>query len=91
MITTLDKLVEDGDLAGKEYGKSKIYLLNQDKIPKVDEKDMEKMKNGMNRRKKEMEELQTDCKDLKTTLANVSAELTNEEIKENIIKTKKMV
>lgn len=73
---TLDKLVEKQKALVKEYGKVKIYLINQKLIPEVNETELEELdtqilelSNELESGKNEVKELQNRMKELKNTLS----------------------
>lgn len=91
MQKALDSLVDSGDLQVKEFGKAKVYLLNQGSIPQVDEKEMEKLQKKVAERKAEFVKTQGEVKDYQATLKEITAQLTDDQIKSEIEKYKKMV
>jgi len=91
MQKALDNLVDSGELQVKEFGKAKVYLLNQSTIPQVDEKEMEKLKKKVAERKAELVKTQGEVKDYQATLKELTAQLTDDQIKSEIEKYKKLV
>lgn len=87
----LDNLVDSGELQAKEFGKAKIYLLNQQNIPQVSVEDMDKLKENLNEIKKEHTKLSEEVKEMNTYLKNLNNQLTNEQLTEEIEKYKKLV
>jgi 26S proteasome regulatory subunit, ATPase 3, interacting protein len=87
----LDALVDSGELQMKEFGKAKVYLLNQGSIPTVDEKDMERLKANLNKVKKEHDAVNEEVKDLNAMLKDLNSQLTDEQIEEEIKKYQKSV
>lgn len=72
----LDKLVEKQKVLVKEYGKVKIFLINQKLIPEVNEIELEELdtqiselNNELESGKNEVKELQNRMKELKNTLS----------------------
>ena len=82
----LDQLSEEGEIQMKEYGKSKIYLINQKNIPLVDPQEMENLKNQMNEKKIEHGNLLNDIKVLKKKEADINNQLNNEQLEQEIEK-----
>ena len=70
----------------KEYGKAKIYLINQKNIPLVDPVEMETLKNEMNDRKNEHSILGNEIKVLKKKETDLNFQLSNEQIEIEIEK-----
>ena len=70
----------------KEYGKAKIYLINQKNIPLVDPVEMETLKNEMNVRKNEHSILGNEIKVLKKKETDLNFQLSNEQIEIEIEK-----
>lgn len=87
----LDALAESGELQMKEFGKARVYLLNQANIPTVDEKEMEKLKNDLAKAKKEHAAYELEAKEMRAQLKELEAQLTNEQLIEEIKKYEKMV
>lgn len=87
----LDSLVDEGQLQMKEFGKAKLYLLNQQNIPQVSAKEMEKLKDGMNKAKQEHTKLTEEVKEMGQYLKNLTNQLTNEQLDDEIEKYKKLV
>ena len=82
MQKALDKLVEKEELQLKEFGKNKVYLLNQNAVPDFDEKDMAELKVRLAERKAEHNQLDEECKKLNKIIKDTSAQLTNEELEQ---------
>ncbi|MCL4128774.1 UNVERIFIED_CONTAM: hypothetical protein GTU68_029210 [Idotea baltica] len=81
---SLDSLVEKGSIKEKTYGKQKVYVVNQDEFPPLDEAKLREM----DFRIKELtEELQLKAKELaevETKLKTLGASLTTEEAESQI-------
>lgn len=87
----LDQLTDEGELQMKEYGKAKIYLINQKNIPKVDPGEMENLKTSLEAKKSEHVELTNEVKALKKKEADLNNQLTNEQLEEEIDKFENLV
>ena len=87
----LDSLVEEGQLQIKEFGKAKLYLLNQQNIPQISAKEMDKMKEGMNKVKQEHTKLTEEVKEMALYLKNLTAQLTNDQLDAEIEKYQQLV
>ena len=87
----LDQLTDEGDLQMKEYGKAKIYLINQKNIPKVDPAEMENLKTSLEAKKSEHAELTNEVKALKKKEADLNNQLTNDQLEEEIDKFENLV
>ena len=75
----------------KEYGKAKIYLINQKNIPKVDPAEMENLKTSLEAKKSEHAELTNEVKALKKKEADLNNQLTNDQLEEEIDKFENLV
>ncbi|CAI2369696.1 unnamed protein product [Moneuplotes crassus] len=76
----LDALTEENILTCKEYGKAKIYLINQDIFPETTNEDLEKLDKEIDTKKKEFEELDAKLKSLNSDLRKIKIEPTNAEL-----------
>lgn len=68
----------------KEYGKSKIYLINQKNIPVVDPKEMENLKILLEKGKTKHTSLSNEIKTLKKKETELNNQLSNEQLEEEI-------
>lgn len=87
----LDSLASAGELQVKEFGKAKIYLLNQKNIPDVNQSELDEIT-------KEVQELRTTHRQLTEEVKGLTAELkdlqnqpTDEQIDADIVKYENMV
>lgn len=87
----LDSLTDAGELQMKEFGKAKIYLLNQKSIPDVNQSELDQLT-------KEVQELRTAHRELTDEIKSLTAELkelqnapTEEQLDAEIAKYEKMV
>ena len=55
--SALDELVDDKVISVKDYGKSKVYIINQDRFGEVDEEQLYKMDEDISEKKWELEDL----------------------------------
>ena len=82
----LDQLSEEGELQMKEYGKARIYLINQKNVPEADKTEMEELKIGLEKCKIEHTSLNNEIKALKKKEIELNNQLTNEELETEIEK-----
>lgn len=82
----LDQLSEEGELQMKEYGKARIYLINQKNVPEADKTEMEELKNSLEKCKIEHTSLSNEIKALKKKEIELNNQLTNEELESEIEK-----
>ena len=75
----------------KEYGKSKIYLLNQKNIPQIDEKQMDSLNKKLGEVKLKYNSENEEYKEMNTLLKELQTQPTNEELGKEIEKYKKLV
>jgi Fe2+ or Zn2+ uptake regulation protein len=87
----LDQLSEAGEIHMKEYGKSKIYLMNQKNIPDVDEQEVDKLNKTLNRLKEEFATEKEEYKEMQTSLKLYQAQPTNAEVDNEIEKYTKLL
>jgi 26S proteasome regulatory subunit, ATPase 3, interacting protein len=76
----LDKLVDIGKLQAKEYGKVKIYLVNQKLIPEVNDSELEQLDTQIKELSEDTELLKNEIKDLQMQAKELESSLTLEEI-----------
>jgi 26S proteasome regulatory subunit (ATPase 3-interacting protein) len=77
----LDQLVDDKILSLKEYGKAKVFLINQDRFPEVDTSLLETLDEQINVRREEFNKLIEDNKSLTKQFAEATSTQTNTELK----------
>lgn len=82
----LDQLSEEGELQMKEYGKARIYLINQKNVPEADKTEMEELKISLEKCKIEHNSLSNEIKTLKKKEIELNNQLTNEELETEIEK-----
>ncbi|KAL4483257.1 hypothetical protein ABPG74_019283 [Tetrahymena malaccensis] len=87
----LDGLVSKNKLTCKEFGKAKIYLMNQDLLPQVDKSELEQMQNDLNEKRVYLREIGEEIKELTKKIATYNKQLTNAQIQEEIVKNEKMI
>lgn len=87
----LDILTEEGQLQAKEFGKNKVWLLNQQNIPQVNAQELAALTEKLNSVKKEHDKLADEVKELNAYLKNLQNQLTNEALSDEIAKYKKLV
>ena len=84
-----DELVADKILVLKEYGKAKIYVINQDLYPDTSTEDLEKLDDQIKVRKEEMDKFQAQLKELQAEFKKITVEPTNQELDDMIKKLEK--
>ena len=84
-----DELVADKILVLKEYGKAKIYVINQDLYPDTSTEDLEKLDDQIKVRKEEMDKFQAQLKELQAEFKKITIEPTNQELDDMIKKLEK--
>jgi len=87
----LDALSDAGEIQMKEYGKSKIYLMNQKNIPDVDENEVDKLNKRLNKLKEEFATENDEYKEMQASLKSFQAQPTNAEVDADIEKYEKLV
>jgi len=87
----LDILTEEGQLQAKEFGKNKVWLLNQQNIPQVNAQELAALTEKLNSVKKEHDKLADEVKELNAYLKNLQNQLTNEALSDEIAKYKKLL
>lgn len=73
----LDMLVEENAITLKEYGKAKVFLINQDRFPEVDTELLGKLDEQINLRREEFNKLNEEAKELKKILEDSTSSHTN--------------
>jgi len=73
----LDLLVEAKTVTLKEYGKAKVFLINQDRFPEVDTSLLEQLDDQINVRREEFNTLSEEAKQLKKQLDDATGSHTN--------------
>ena len=76
----LDKLVENNKLQAKEFGKVKIYLINQQLIPEINETELEHLDIQIKELSEELEKAKIEIKDLQIQAKELDNSLSLEEI-----------
>ena len=82
----LDQLVEEKVVTLKEYGKAKVFLINQDRFPNVDPQLLEAMDDQINIRRDEYHKLNDETKELNKALTEATASQTNSQLSDMIEK-----
>lgn len=80
----LDKLTDIGKLQAKEYGKAKIYLLNQNLLPEVNESDLAQIDQDIVEKTEELGKLKEEIKEIQGQIKELDEELSNEELEEQL-------
>ena len=87
----LDSLTDAGELQMKEFGKAKIYLLNQKSIPDVNQAELDKISKEVQDLRTAHRELTEDVKSLTAELKDIQNQLTDEQLDAEIAKYEKLV
>ena len=61
---TLDTLVSEGRVREKQYGKQKVYVVNQSLFPDVDEEEIKKMDKEITDLSGQLQSMQKECQQL---------------------------
>ncbi|OMJ81292.1 hypothetical protein SteCoe_18286 [Stentor coeruleus] len=84
MQKVLDKLVENGKFQSKEYGKVKIYLVNQQLIPEISQTELEELDHKIAELNEELETIRTEVKELQIQTKELENALSLEEIQKQL-------
>ena len=84
-----DELWEDKILIVKEYGKTKIYMINQDIFPDASTEDLDRLDEQISVMKGEWEDLKNQLKELTVEVKRITSEPTNKELDDEIAKLEK--
>lgn len=79
--TALEQLVKAKTVTLKEYGKAKVYLINQDRFPEVDPALLDSLDEQVNQRRAKHNELTDKSKALDRQLKENTSSLTNGQLK----------
>eukprot|EP00164_Ancoracysta_twista_P004315 GFYU01005813.1.p1 GENE.GFYU01005813.1~~GFYU01005813.1.p1 ORF type:complete len:433 (+),score=63.19 GFYU01005813.1:177-1301(+) len=82
----LDNLVEEKKLSDKDFNKTKIYIVNQDLFPEVNLEELAAMDAQIVELTEEQKEIANEVRVLSAEYANLSNQLTLEEMNAKIIK-----
>ena len=83
----LDLLVLEKIVTLKEYGKAKVYLVNQSRFPEVDKALLTALDDQISLRRSEFNELSGQVKELDKQMKDSSSSLTNKQINDMIEST----
>ncbi|KAA0191698.1 ous-pairing protein 2, partial [Fasciolopsis buskii] len=75
----VDELVAEGSLKEKLYGKQKVFVFDQSKLPAFDEDELKSLENEVSQLSRQLEEEQQLVKSLDSELRRVSSGLTKAE------------
>lgn len=84
MQKVLDKLVENGKFQSKEYGKIKIYLVNQQLIPEISQTELEELDHKIAELNEELEKARAEVKELQIQAKELENALSLEEIQKQL-------
>ncbi|CAH8676278.1 unnamed protein product [Schistosoma rodhaini] len=84
----LDDLVEEGSIKEKAYGKQKVYVYDQNKLPSFDENEIKKMEVQSANLSVELTEEQKKLKSVSEELKRVTSSLTKEEAEKELTQVK---
>ena len=76
----LDALVSEKKVTLKEYGKAKVFLISQDRFPKVDPKLLEDLDQKITAKREELNSVNEVTKELDKSLKETNQTLTNEQM-----------
>lgn len=79
-----DKLVTDGKLQSKDFGKSRVYLVNQASLPIPDQARLDRLDEEIKEKSTALAELKAEVKTMQQSLRDESAEMTDEELRSEI-------
>ena len=86
-----DKLAADGKIQSKDFGKSRIYFMNQASLPIPDQSKLDQLDEEIKEKTVTLSELKTEVKALQQTLRDASAEMTDEELKTEVARLREEV
>ncbi|THD24702.1 ous-pairing protein 2 [Fasciola hepatica] len=75
----IDELVAEGPLREKVYGKQKVFVFDQSRLPAFDEAELKSMENEINQLSRQLEEEQQLVRSINSELRKVSSGLTKAE------------
>ncbi|CAH8568323.1 unnamed protein product [Schistosoma turkestanicum] len=84
----LDDLVEEGSVKEKVYGKQKVYVYDQTKLPSFDENEIKKMEAQSENLSIELAEEQKKLKSVTEELKKITSTLTKEEAERELTQVK---
>jgi hypothetical protein len=87
----LDRLVADGEIAVKEFGKAKAYYADQSKFEEPDAEVLKQMDEEIEEKTTSSKGLQREVSQVKSKNASLSSCLTTEDMREKIETSKKKV
>lgn len=91
----LDKLVEIKKLQAKDFGKVRIYLVNQKLIPEVSQTELEELDNNAKELEEELEKARNEVKELQVQNKELDNALSTDEllkkIQENALKSENLL
>ena len=80
----LDELVSEGKIKAKEFGKTVIYLINQDYFPELPQEEFAKMNNEISEMKDILRELTEKHRENMRKIKLLQMEMTNEDLEKNL-------
>jgi septal ring factor EnvC (AmiA/AmiB activator) len=87
---TLDKLTDEEHLIAKQYN-SKIYLINQNFFSSVSDNDLKEVDDGLEATKNELDVIKQENAKLQSDYRNLNTTLTNEELDKKLVDLRKQV
>lgn len=91
IMRALDQLVNEQKVKEKIYGKQKVYFVNQDDFPEINEADLKNMDVEISKLTEQFSELQKNLKTKENLLGNLENSLTNEEAQKQLSLTRKEI
>jgi 26S proteasome regulatory subunit (ATPase 3-interacting protein) len=76
----LDSLTERGKLQAKDFGKAKIYLVNQSIMPEADEGELQQLESEIQEKSSELSTLTTELKQLQAQYKEITSAMTTEQL-----------
>jgi len=76
----LDDCADAGTVIRKEFGKQKIYWINQNSFPSVSKEELDKLDTELDELKAELKEVQDNVKSLNAELSTLNASLSDEQL-----------
>ncbi|KAG7171758.1 homologous-pairing protein 2 homolog [Homarus americanus] len=80
----LDKLVANGSVKEKTYGKQKVYVIDQEQFPALDEQKLKKMDMQLVELNQTIKESEKECVEVEAKLRNLNSSLTTEEASKRV-------
>lgn len=76
----LDSLTDKGKLQAKDFGKAKIYLINQSLMPEADEGELQQLDADIQEKTSELNHLNSELKQLQQHYKEITTSMTTEQL-----------